>query len=57
MAETIPEPLQLQLFDVVREHLQRSGDWPGPGASCETIVPLLGPAIKNLVCIVEELQG
>ena len=53
---SVREPLELQLFDVVRDHLRRTGDWPGPGASCETLVELLGPSIRNLCCVVEELQ-
>lgn len=57
MAEPTPEPLQLQLFDLVRQHLQRSGDWPGPGASCETAVALLGPSIRNLCAVVAEFEG
>ena len=57
MSTTTPEPLQLQLFDLVRQHLQQSGDWPGPGASCETVVALLGPSIRNLCAVVAELEG
>lgn len=52
----VREPLELQLFDVVREHLQGCGEWPGPGASYEALVGLLGPSIRNLCCVIEELR-
>jgi hypothetical protein len=52
-----PEPLELQLFDVVRVHLQKSGDWPPPCTSRGTLVALLGPSIRNLCALVQELES
>ena len=51
------EPLELQLFDLARQHLQENGDWPAPSASRGTLVALLGPSIRNLCALVQELES
>ena len=48
--------IPLQTLDVGREYLQRSGDWPGPGACSELTGALFGPAIRNLTAVGHELQ-
>ena len=50
------EPLELQVFDLARQHLQETGDWPAPGDSCEVLIAVLGPAVRNFCCAVQELQ-
>jgi hypothetical protein len=50
------EPLELALFDLIAMHCEKRGERLGAD-DAETAVALLGPAIKNLVCVVEELQG
>jgi hypothetical protein len=54
---SVPQPLELQLFDLLQANLQETGDWPASGASCEVAVAVLAPAIKNLVAVVKELEG
>jgi hypothetical protein len=50
------EPLELALFDLIAMHCEKRGQ-KFCGYDAETAVALLGPAIKNLACVVEELQG
>jgi hypothetical protein len=50
------EPLELLLFDVIAMRCEKRGQRL-VGDDAETAVALLGSAIKNLVCVVEELQG
>jgi hypothetical protein len=54
--EPVLEPLELAIFDVIGLYLQKRGQQL-IGDDAETAVALLGPAIKNLVCVVEELQN
>jgi hypothetical protein len=53
--EIILEPLALAIFDLIGLHFEQRGQ-KFFGDDAETAVALLGPAIKNLVCVVEELQ-
>ncbi len=50
------EPLALAIFDVIGMYCQKRGQ-KFVGDDAETALALLGPAIKNLVCVVGELQG
>jgi hypothetical protein len=56
MAEPALEPLALAIFDLLALHSERRGQ-KFVGDDAETAVALLAPAIKNLVCVFEELQG
>jgi hypothetical protein len=49
------EPLELALFDVIAMHLEKRGQQL-VGDDAETAVALLGPAIRNLTAVVQELQ-
>ena len=53
---SVPQPLELQLFDLLQANLQATGDWPAPGDDTELLIALLGPAIRNLTAVVHELQ-
>jgi len=50
------EPLALAIFDVLAMHSEQRGQ-KFVGDDAETAVALLAPAIKNLVCVFQELQG
>ena len=56
-AQSVHDLLELQVFDITRQHLQETGDWPAPSASRGTLVALLETSIRNLCALVQELKS
>ena len=54
-AQSVHDLLELQVFDIARQHLQETGDWPAPSASRGNLVALLETSIRNLCALVQEL--
>ncbi len=54
--EPVLEPLELAIFDVIGLYLEKRGQQLVDD-DAETAVALLGPAIKNLTAVVQELQN